>query len=232
MENDFKYEQEKPAELKRLDTMTAEEIVAVIRRAGIVGMGGAGFPTHAKLSPPKDKKVTHVIVNAAETGAVNDCHSGPFRYYSSDDDGIIFADCVYTPLFLGCACCGNIWHWDARYVESKNLYHMYKPLKALTDSINFDEENFTAADCSDNKAYVLALQGKKHDLYYIRNKSASWQNILRDLNAPTVIEEIALDICGTAEIIHIWNDNAETDGNKIKNIEKGLFVRVTKEMQQ
>lgn len=168
----------------------------------------------------------------AETGAVNDCHSGPFRYYSSDDDGIIFADCVYTPLFLSCACCGNIWHWDARYVESKNLYHMYKPLKALTDGINFDEEDFTAADCSDSKAYVLALRGKKHDLYYIRNKSASWQNILRDLNAPTVIEEIALDICGTAEIIHIWNDNAKSDGNKIKNIEKGLFVRVTKEMQQ
>lgn len=66
VQNDFKYEQEKPAEPKRLDSMTAEEIVAVIRRAGIVGMGGAGFPTHAKLSPPKDKKVTHVIVNAAE----------------------------------------------------------------------------------------------------------------------------------------------------------------------
>ena len=34
--------------------------------AGIVGMGGAGFPTHVKLSPPKDKTITHIIVNGAE----------------------------------------------------------------------------------------------------------------------------------------------------------------------
>ena len=29
-------------------------------------MGGAGFPTHVKLSPPPDKKITHLIVNGAE----------------------------------------------------------------------------------------------------------------------------------------------------------------------
>lgn len=66
VENDFKYESEKPFEQKRVEEMTPEEITAVIRKAGIVGMGGAGFPTHAKLSPPKEKKITHVIVNAAE----------------------------------------------------------------------------------------------------------------------------------------------------------------------
>ena len=58
----------------------------------------------------------------AETGAVNPCHSGPFKYYVNDDRGILFVDMVYTPLFTGAAGCGNIWHWDDRYVESKNLY--------------------------------------------------------------------------------------------------------------
>ncbi len=66
IENDFKYDEETHFMPKRIDTMTKEEIVKVIHDAGIVGMGGAGFPTHVKLSPPKDKKVTHVIVNAAE----------------------------------------------------------------------------------------------------------------------------------------------------------------------
>jgi len=37
-----------------------------IKEAGIVGMGGATFPTHVKLSPPKDKPIDTVILNGAE----------------------------------------------------------------------------------------------------------------------------------------------------------------------
>ena len=46
--------------------MSPEEIIKNIRDFGIVGMGGAGFPTHVKLSPPKDKKIDLLIVNGAE----------------------------------------------------------------------------------------------------------------------------------------------------------------------
>ena len=176
-----------------------------------------------------EQSVSDMPFIVAETGAVNDCHSGPFRYYLSDDMGILFADCVYTPLFLGCASCGNIWHWDGRYVSAKNLYHMYEPLKKLTEDIAFDEEEFTSENFSDEKAYVLALRGKKHDLYYIRNKSASWQNILRDLIEPDIIDEINIDISGKAEIIPIWDDDAYIENTRVKNIRMGLFIRVNKE---
>jgi len=37
-----------------------------VREAGIVGMGGGSFPTHVKLSPPKEKKIDTVILNGAE----------------------------------------------------------------------------------------------------------------------------------------------------------------------
>ena len=37
-----------------------------IKNAGVVGMGGATFPTHIKLAPPKDKKAEYLIINAAE----------------------------------------------------------------------------------------------------------------------------------------------------------------------
>ncbi len=47
-------------------TMSAKEIVDVVREAGIVGMGGATFPTHVKLSPPPEKKIEFAIVNGAE----------------------------------------------------------------------------------------------------------------------------------------------------------------------
>lgn len=48
------------------DTVSPDEIINRVREAGIVGMGGAAFPTHVKLSPPADKKIDRVIVNGAE----------------------------------------------------------------------------------------------------------------------------------------------------------------------
>ncbi len=47
-------------------TFTPEEIKAAVMWAGIVGMGGATFPTHVKLSPPPDKKIDTVILNGVE----------------------------------------------------------------------------------------------------------------------------------------------------------------------
>ena len=49
-----------------IDEMSAEELLNMIKEAGIVGMGGAIFPTHVKLSPPPDKKIDVVILNGAE----------------------------------------------------------------------------------------------------------------------------------------------------------------------
>ncbi len=46
--------------------MTTEEICQVVHNAGIVGMGGAGFPMHIKINPPKDKVIKYIILNGAE----------------------------------------------------------------------------------------------------------------------------------------------------------------------
>ena len=48
------------------DGLSGEEIIQKIQQAGIVGMGGAAFPTHVKLSPPEDKNVDTLIINGAE----------------------------------------------------------------------------------------------------------------------------------------------------------------------
>lgn len=47
-------------------TCTHDEALTRVREAGISGMGGASFPTHVKLSPPKDAKIDFVIANGAE----------------------------------------------------------------------------------------------------------------------------------------------------------------------
>lgn len=46
--------------------LTPDEILERVQHAGIVGMGGAAFPTHVKLSPPEDKEVDTLIINGAE----------------------------------------------------------------------------------------------------------------------------------------------------------------------
>ncbi|MDA3733665.1 electron transport complex subunit RsxC [Niameybacter massiliensis] len=67
--NDFTYEEIlelKDGGVEDYTKLTNEEIVAIIKEAGLVGMGGATFPTFIKLSPPKDKVIKHIIVNGAE----------------------------------------------------------------------------------------------------------------------------------------------------------------------
>ena len=49
-----------------VDTLSKEEIIHLIQEAGVVGMGGAGFPTHVKLSPKEPEKIDYVIANCAE----------------------------------------------------------------------------------------------------------------------------------------------------------------------
>lgn len=46
--------------------MRPEEIRRAIREAGIVGLGGAAFPTHVKLAPPPEKSIKTLIINGAE----------------------------------------------------------------------------------------------------------------------------------------------------------------------
>jgi len=54
-----------PRTQEQVDALTAEELIQIIRNAGIVGMGGATFPTHVKLSSGLGK-VDTVIVNVSE----------------------------------------------------------------------------------------------------------------------------------------------------------------------
>ena len=49
-----------------IESLTPEDLRKIIREAGIVGLGGATFPAHVKLSPPPEKKIDYVVINGAE----------------------------------------------------------------------------------------------------------------------------------------------------------------------
>ena len=63
VENDGQYEQ---AEFVPVTERTPEAIIGAVKEAGIVGLGGAGFPTHVKLSPKEPDKIDTIIINGAE----------------------------------------------------------------------------------------------------------------------------------------------------------------------
>jgi electron transport complex protein RnfC len=66
IENDGKDEPDDSITPGDISSMDADRIKELILEAGIVGMGGAAFPTHVKLSPPKEKPIDTVILNGAE----------------------------------------------------------------------------------------------------------------------------------------------------------------------
>lgn len=66
IEDDHLYEEAAYGPVVPVQKLTREEIVNKIKEAGIVGMGGAGFPTHVKMCPKDPGAITHVIVNCAE----------------------------------------------------------------------------------------------------------------------------------------------------------------------
>ncbi|MDF2587765.1 MAG: electron transport complex subunit RsxC [Anaerocolumna sp.] len=67
IENDHEYKAIDGLGQKRdYKKLTKEEIRNIIKEAGIVGLGGAAFPTHVKVTPKEDEKIEFVIINAAE----------------------------------------------------------------------------------------------------------------------------------------------------------------------
>jgi electron transport complex protein RnfC len=56
----------RPRVVPEWSTLSRAQLLSAIRDAGLVGLGGAAFPTHVKLSPPADKKIDVLLVNGCE----------------------------------------------------------------------------------------------------------------------------------------------------------------------
>jgi len=70
IENDGKERKDKtlrPISESELKDVSTDFLIKRVREAGIIGLGGAGFPTHVKLSPPSDKSIKYLVVNACES---------------------------------------------------------------------------------------------------------------------------------------------------------------------
>ncbi len=66
IESDGNFTEIEFTETKDISSLSNEQIVEKIKEAGVVGMGGAGFPTHVKLSPKNPDAIEYIIANCAE----------------------------------------------------------------------------------------------------------------------------------------------------------------------
>ena len=66
IESDGEMKEVEYQQTKDVSALSNAEIIGKIKEAGVVGMGGAGFPTHVKLSPKEPDKIEYIIANCAE----------------------------------------------------------------------------------------------------------------------------------------------------------------------
>ena len=85
VENDQQYEAiEGFGQARDYTKLTRDEIVNIVKEAGIVGLGGAGFPTSVKLAPKNVDKIDYVLVNGAECEPYITCDDQLMRTKSAE----------------------------------------------------------------------------------------------------------------------------------------------------
>lgn len=75
---------ERPRTPEEIEALTADRLIGIISDAGIVGLGGATFPTRVKLSVPEGKKAEYIIINGAECEPYLTCDDAIMRIHATE----------------------------------------------------------------------------------------------------------------------------------------------------
>ncbi len=143
--------------------LTPKELLSIIQEAGIVGMGGAGFPTHAKLSPPPEAKIDYVIVNGAE------CEP----YLTSDCRAMLETS---QEIVKGLAIILQIFSLREGYIAIEDnkpeaILKMKEAAKAFTDAAIHIVPLKTKYPQGAEKQIIRAVTGRK-----VKPETLPWQN--------------------------------------------------------
>lgn len=160
-----------------------------------------------------------------ETGAVNDRHVGPFRFYAADHGGRIFDDVTYPAFFCGAAGSGHIWHWDS-YVDTQNLWGHFRPLHDALEGVEADAEGFEPFEVEHEDVWILGLKGRSVALVLVRSRADRWDHMLRDGEEPPVLDDIMVPVAGAdAEAYWLCGDDGELEGDGQDGWRLGGFRR-------
>jgi hypothetical protein len=168
----------------------------------------------------------------AESGAVEPRHSGPFKLYAADRDGVLLHDVLFAPFFAGAAGAGQIWHWDS-YVAANDLWRHYGRFAEAIGRVDPRAEAFEPRMLEHDRLRVYALKGRRHTLLWCRDTRNTWMAELRDKQPPERIAGARLDLRGalpgaapkTASIYDPWTDRWSKAAIRDGRVELPAFTR-------
>ncbi len=174
----------------------------------------------------------------AESGAVEPHHSGPFKLYAKDKQGMLLHDVLFAPFFAGAAGAGQIWHWDV-YVDRNNLWFQFARFAETVKELDPPAEQFQPVTLSHPRLRVYVLKGRHTILAWCRDSQNTWESELLHDQPPDVLTGLKLnlsELLGTAKPTSIrfydpWK-NAWTEAsaeNAILNLpafSRSLVVRI------
>ena len=95
----------------------------------------------------------------AESGAVEPSHSGPFKLYNQDTNGVLLHDVLFAPFFAGAAGPGHIWHWD-QYVAKQKLWWQFGRFAEVVKDLDPPAERFQTDTLPHSRLRVYVLKSR------------------------------------------------------------------------
>jgi len=127
----------------------------------------------------------------AESGAVEPRHTGPFKLYARDTNGLILHDVLFAPFFAGAAGAGQIWHWDV-YVDRNQLWWHFGRFAEAVKDLDPPAEHWQPDTLAHDRLRVLALRGPRTVLLWCRDANNTWQTELEQGRAPETLAGLEL----------------------------------------
>lgn len=117
-------------------------------------------------------------VLAAEIGAVEANHAGPWALYPKDKEGLLLHDMLFAPFFSGGAGPGHSWHWDS-YIEKNNLWwHFGRFVSAIKDFDPVRQKAVPFTGQLNGEINLYGLKGKEMTLIWLRDAATTWETEL------------------------------------------------------
>lgn len=174
----------------------------------------------------------------AESGAVEPSHSGPFKLYARDTNGVLLHDVLFAPFFAGAAGPGHIWHWDA-YVSKNNLWWHFGRFAQVVQDLDPPAENFQPLMPPHDQLRVYALKGRTTTLLWCRDPRNTWQAELAEGKTPETVQGAKLALGGlspagpvTIQSYDPWKNQwreiavPPTDELPLPDFQRSLVVRI------
>ena len=172
----------------------------------------------------------------AESGAVEPSHSGPFKLYNQDTNGVLLHDVLFAPFFSGAAGPGHIWHWDY-YVARQNLWWHFGRFAEAVKDLDPPAERFQPEVLAHPRLKIYVLKGQQTVLLWCRDAQDDWRHELAEGKAPATVEGAILDLRpmqiskASAQLYDPWKNRWTTtafkqDQLRLPAFERSLVVRI------